>query len=387
MTLGVRLGPGRWVMAFRFGQFDGLAESFSAAAIDSTHWDAAMDEAAKATGSFGAILLPVRGRTPGVPISTSMQSIMDDYFREGWALRDERYRSVPIFMQKGVSSDLDFTTSEEIARNGFYQDYLGPRGLQWFGAVKVGAGDDVWALSLQRSIEQGPFSPAQLAHLAALSKRLAGAAELARAFGFARVEAALHAFEASGAAVAMMDRAGEVLRLNQAAERLFGPDLQIVRRRLVSSSRDATAALDRALHMLIWSREAEAFQAPIVLPRRRGRPIIAYPSRSPTRMGEIFASCHGFVVLVDVEARLVAAPTELARTFGLTPAEARLASRLLNEDSIEMAADNLGVAYETARNLLKGIFQKTETHCQGQLIAVLARAAQRRTDRTPSSSS
>jgi PAS domain-containing protein len=82
---------------------------------------------------------------------------------------------------------------------------------------------------------------------------------LAQAFGFARMEAALAAFEASGSPVAAVDRASEVVRLNAAAERLLGPDLMVVRRRVTSFDRDATAALDRALHALLWARQPEAF--------------------------------------------------------------------------------------------------------------------------------
>jgi DNA-binding CsgD family transcriptional regulator len=41
--------------------------------------------------------------------------------------------------------------------------------------------------------------------------------------------------------------------------------------------------------------------------------------------------------------------------FGLTPAEARLAGRLVDEDSVETAADELGVTYETARKTLKRV--------------------------------
>jgi DNA-binding CsgD family transcriptional regulator len=66
---------------------------------------------------------------------------------------------------------------------------------------------------------------------------------------------------------------------------------------------------------------------------------------------------------------------ELARAFGLTPAEARLASRLVDEDSVETAADKLGVTYETARKTLKSIFAKTNTHRQAQLVALAARFA------------
>jgi DNA-binding CsgD family transcriptional regulator len=304
-----------------------------------------------------------------------MQPTMDAYVREGWAHRDERYRSLPVFMRLGVACEFDFTTPEAMARSPFYQELLRPQGLQWFAAVKVGGGADVWGLSLQRSAEQGPFSPQELERFAALSRRLAGPAELACAFGFARIEAALDAFDTSFSAVAMIDRSGEAVRLNRSAERLLGPDLRIVRRRIVSWSRDATHVLDRALHDLIWLRSAEACRPPVVLPRRNGRPIVAYPSRLSGAVREGFALVQGFVVFVDLEARPAANGADLIRVFGLTAAEARLADRLLREESLEAAAEHLGVAYSTARNQLRAIYQKTDTHGQGQLIALISRLA------------
>jgi DNA-binding CsgD family transcriptional regulator len=41
--------------------------------------------------------------------------------------------------------------------------------------------------------------------------------------------------------------------------------------------------------------------------------------------------------------------------------------------SVEAAADQLGITYDTARNVLKSILHKTETHRQGELIALLGR--------------
>ena len=138
-----------------------------------------------------------------------------------------------------------------------------------------------------------------------LSRKLSSAAELARAFGFARMEAALDAFETSGSAVAMIGRFGEVVRLNRSAERLFGQDLQVVHGRIVCADRNATAALDQALHALIWSW-ADALHPPVVLPRKMGRPVLAYPSRRPGAARAAFAQCHGFVVFVDLETRIAA---------------------------------------------------------------------------------
>ncbi len=362
-------------MAVAFGDFATLSDAFMAAAADPSRWDAAMDAAAKATGSCGAILVPIRGRTPDVPISASMQPVMDDYFRDGWVQRDERYRCVPTLMRNGVATDFDFTTREEMARHAYYQELLGPRGLRWFAGVRVGDGEDVWALALQRSAVQYPFSPGELQRLARLSRALSGAAELARAFGFVRMETALGAFEASRTAVAMIDRLGQVVRLNASAERLLGPDLQIACRRIVSWRCDATRALDRSLRELLWTRGPNAFQPAVVLPRRIGRPIVAYPSRLSTAVSEAFAFCQGFVVFVDLETRLSLIAGDLRRVFNLTTAEARLTDSLLREESLKAAAESLSVAIGTARNQLKAIYQKTGAHGQGQLMALIARLA------------
>lgn len=77
-------------MPSEFGAFDKLTEAFATAAVDPAHWDAAMDIASEATGSLGAILVPLRGRTPNLPKSQSMCGVAEDYVGAGWVHRDER---------------------------------------------------------------------------------------------------------------------------------------------------------------------------------------------------------------------------------------------------------------------------------------------------------
>ena len=248
-------------------KFESVAEAFAGAAVDPSRWNAAMDTAAAATNSVGAVLLPIRGRLPNVPCSESIAPLMATYFSEGWVHRDERYRGVDVMMRRGTFTDLDFTDIDEIRGNSFYQELLAPYGMRWFGGVKIAFGDDLWCLAIQRSIEQGPFSSGETRRLAGLSEELASAGALARALGFARAEAALDAFEMSGSAVVLLDRHGDVIQLNDAAERSLGPDLQIIRGRLVSRERAATAELDRALHRLVWAASPSALMPPISLPR------------------------------------------------------------------------------------------------------------------------
>jgi DNA-binding CsgD family transcriptional regulator len=61
----------------------------------------------------------------------------------------------------------------------------------------------------------------------------------------------------------------------------------------------------------------------------------------------------------------------LQRLWDLTPAEARLAGRLMQGESLREAADALGVALGTARNQLKHVFAKTDTRRQAELMRLL----------------
>jgi len=77
------------------------------------------------------------------------------------------------------------------------------------------------------------------------------------------------------------------------------------------------------------------------------------------------------VVIADPEKRDLLPADRLRALYGLTPAEARLAARLALGDDLRSAAASLGIGYATARTQLTGIFDKTETRRQGELIMLL----------------
>jgi DNA-binding CsgD family transcriptional regulator len=68
-------------------------------------------------------------------------------------------------------------------------------------------------------------------------------------------------------------------------------------------------------------------------------------------------------------------PIDLLRChFGLTPAEARLALRLVAGETLRSAGVKLSISYETARTSLKKIFGKTRTCRQAELVIVILTA-------------
>ena len=254
----------------------------------------------------------------------------------------------------------------------YYQEFLRPHGLLWWAGVNVRAGDNVLCLALQRSIAAGPFVGQEIALLAASAPKLSSAIAVAAALGNEKVQASLASFEACATPVMLFDWNGRISALNRSAEALLGRDLWLHERRLVSWKRDVTIALGRALHVLSWDKDGPASETPIVIPRIKGRPIIAYPSRLPGVTNDFFTSVRMILILHDTASRPPTMPQVLAATFGLSPAEGRLASRIGRGEDLKDIAEAEGIVIETARARLKAVFAKTGTHRQAELAILVA---------------
>jgi DNA-binding CsgD family transcriptional regulator len=353
---------------------DTVAAAFAAAALDAGRWVEAMDVLAAETGSVGTALLPidVKGAVPA-PFSPSIASIVEPYISEGWMERDLRRRAIPHLMRNGVFSEPHYTTRDEIRRHPFFQEYLGPRGFTWSAVVLMSAADDAWAVSIQRHSEQDPFSPSELTKLQELSARLSAAAATAQAFGYARLEAALAAFETAGTAVLLLDRFARVVRLNHSAERMLGHGLEIVERKLRPKDPDAAKRFYDALRRVIWNSDGETSLAgPVALPRPGRQTLLAYLSRHDGISADILSPCQAIVTLVDPEQRLAPASAALRACYELTEAEARLAACLALGASLDQAAERFGISKLTARNQLASVMSKMSVHRQAELVAALA---------------
>lgn len=75
-------------------------------------------------------------------------------------------------------------------------------------------------------------------------------------------------------------------------------------------------------------------------------------------------------------------PLEVLRQrYGLTAAEARVAVRLSQGDSVEEIAAGSQVSLGTVRNQLKQVFAKTDTHRQAQVVQLVLSLAAALPDR------
>lgn len=365
---------GIWVRKKSGAQWrlDSVAAAFAAAALDSSKWVDALDALAAETESIGTALLPlqVNSYLTTLPFSPAIESIVVPYFEEGWMERDLRRRAVPLLMQNRIFSEADYTTRDEIRREPFFQEYLVPRGFTWSAVLLMSAGDDAFAVSIQRHSDQDPFSTAELEKLRGLSDRLSAAAATAQALGYARLEAAMGAFESAGKAVILVDRFAKVVRINPAAEPLLGTDLEIVDRRLRSRSREATKLLYLSFKEVLSGQTSLA--GPVTLPRKGRTPLLAYLTRDARISSDAFCPCQAVVSLVDPDLRPRLHFEALRACYGLTEAEAKLAAYLAIGETLDAAADQFEIAKATARNQLASIMAKVGVHRQAELVAALA---------------
>jgi DNA-binding CsgD family transcriptional regulator len=354
------------------------AARFGDAAMDPSTWPEIMEMVAAAAGAKGAGLLQSDVRTSDIPRTAAVDELFGGYFREGWHTRDIRAeRGVPLLMKgAAVVIDQDILSTEEMRRNGLYADYLIPSGAQWFAGVGFWAGPALWGLTIQRSLKQGPFEIRDKRLLGSIAARMTETATLSWAVGRAALTGMTNALELVHQPALALGRSGRVLDMNRLGARLLDNDIYVREGRLFVRDRRAAAMLDALVDQLRTTSDMAVLSAaPIVALREGRRPLVMTVLPIDGAARTPFLGARVLLTLTDLDAESEPHSAVIARVFGLSPAETRLALLIGNGTPPTQAAEQLGIARETARSQLKNVFAKTGTHRQAELVALLARIA------------
>ncbi|MGA7383958.1 MAG: helix-turn-helix transcriptional regulator [Methylocella sp.] len=206
--------------------------------------------------------------------------------------------------------------------------------------------------------------------LASFTRRLIEIAAVAGAHG--SVPSPTAALNAMRLPAVALDQHGFVTDVNAAAETIFDNDIKVKDRRLFVRDPAARALMKGVVDQLRTSPSLNPLATdPIIVPRRDKLPVIV-------RTWRFDGAAHGSAQDMCAHLTLNALGPKpgppaaiLARTFRLTPSEAKLASVIARGASPEIAARELKISRETARNQLKSVFAKTDTHRQSELVALL----------------
>jgi DNA-binding CsgD family transcriptional regulator len=357
-------------------KFELAASRLGETIVDSRQWPEVMEDICKAVGATGALLLQSEARTADVPRTKSIDDLAKAYFSEGWHLDDPRAaRAIPLVLGgRTVLGDEDMFTPEEISRSPFHNELTFSHGFNWFGVVGFRVGSSLWGLSFQLTADEGPFDSATKQALSRLSGRLSEVATVSGILGRSILASSVQTLNHIRQPALGIDRNGIVLIANDCAEKLFDDDIHIRDRHLLVRDRRASQLLDRILERLrVTSDLAEVPAEPIVIQREEKAPVIVrvLPLHGGARTP--FLGARALLTLVPLEPRSGPSPALLQRAFGLTPAEARLATTIAQGKAPEQVAEELGITRTTVRNHLRAIFSKTNTHRQSELVALLAR--------------
>jgi DNA-binding CsgD family transcriptional regulator len=346
---------------------------------DPAMWPEILSQICTAVGATGAVMLQSDVTTTDIrhsPHSAGMNEILSAYFGNGWHTRDLRADRGFALVLKGqqVVIDQDIVTPEEMKRLPYFNEFLAPVGVRWFAGVSVRAGPSLWATSINRTAREGPFEATDKRTLGYLSQRLTEVATLSTAVGRIALSSATNALNAVRQPALAIDRSGLVLDANSGAVALFDADFLIKNRRLVVQDAAARSCLEKLTDRLrLMPDTAPIPGEPIVVRRREKSALIirVLPIHGAARTP--FLGARALLVLTTVEPKLRPTAALLSKAFGLTPAEARLASIIAEGLSPERAAEELSISKVTARNQLRLIFEKTDTHRQSELVALLSR--------------
>lgn len=224
-------------------------------------------------------------------------------------------------------------------------------------------------LRLTRHAHQEDFDPKHSVLVAALVPHLRIALDIHARLATTQAESQVYgnAMAEFSVATLIVDRKGAVVRRNAAAERLLAEGRALAERGGVVHLRDPLAAAGFAKALSAPPPPDDALR--LALPMASGAPLEARVHAVPP------SACGDRAWLALFVASPAHAPClsedALRSRFQFTRCEAALARLLAEGTALPEAARLQGMAYNTARSHLRGIFAKTGVHRQANLVGLL----------------
>jgi DNA-binding CsgD family transcriptional regulator len=269
---------------------------------------------------------------------------------------------------------------EKVKASSFYSEWLRPIGLlNHLFAVVEHQNNGVMLLMLARREGKPDFEDDIVGEIETLVPALDQALRAGRAVRQLRAleRAALRAIDVMPIGVMMLDQDGAVIEANRSARTALeaGEGLIIANGGLVVD----ISGRQVKLRELITRTEKEAMPFAAgeltLLPVRRQagqRPLtlMLMPLEQTIEPG-IKQAPVALLFIGDPERSVSFDQTRIARLYGLSRAESRVAALLASGKRLEEVAEALDIAYETVRKHLKQIFGKTGTYRQAELVRML----------------
>jgi DNA-binding CsgD family transcriptional regulator len=318
----------------------------------------------------------------GVVFSLGMDESFVSAYRTHFHLIDPWMPSLGAERAGEVHGLEEFISDGQLERTAFYDDWMRPQGIFYaFGAFlrKSGSRDLVSSLSGFRDRGSGPFRKEELDRIRPLVPHLQRALVIHDRVHAAelRAGAAADALDRIVGGVVLLDERGDTLVTNRSADRILAENdgLVLDRGGPRAATREQTGELRRLVAEASDTRAGKGEKAAAVLRlvRPSGRPALeAVVAPICPESSSLFHERATAAIFVSESGAQSERPVaRLRRIYGLTPAAAEVASRLVQGMRLPAISEDLGISIHTVRGHLKQLFARTGTHRQAELIRVL----------------
>lgn len=347
-----------------------LEDLYEAAVIPEL-WPEVLRRFQELTSGAGAVLVTVAGgQARWVSSSAAFDEIVTTHFERFPG--NERTARLIGRNHAGFLRDIDIFTSEEMAAEPVYADFLIPRGLGVGVATAITSpSGESFILHAERERREGPLDAELIARLDLMRPHLARAMLLSARLDFERARGATQALEAMGLPAAVLDRSGRALSINALLAEMIPDVAQDRTARLTLTNAAADALLATALATMARAPAGATVRSIPIARQGERPPLIVHLSPVRGAGQDVLARASTVVVVTPVVLGDAPSAPVVQGLFDLTPAEAKLAALIAAGSRPRDAAATLGVTEETARTTLKRVMAKTGLHRQAELVGLL----------------
>jgi DNA-binding CsgD family transcriptional regulator len=279
----------------------------------------------------------------------------------------------------------EVVSEEAAASHPFYQEFLLPYDRRYTSGTKlVDTPEATVVFSALSTAQQGPLSREQLAFLDRLMPHMRRACRIGlQNFIYSSQALVGHTLvNRLRQPVVLMTAGGDVMHVNQAANDLLRRTKVVAiedgKLRLPQPSLDDLLRRCGLMEQGIKAGQAGGsepqggFQSLQVRTAGGGSVYAFFSMLAPqTVLGTFGLRPVVMLIFYDPDSAPAIDPSLLYAVFGLTPAEARIASLLAEGLSLKEIAQQQGTQHETVRKQLRSIYIKTSTNRQPDLVRLL----------------
>jgi DNA-binding CsgD family transcriptional regulator/PAS domain-containing protein len=292
-------------------------------------------------------------------------------------------RGAEQLLARGITDDEELDCMKELHKTRFHADFLQPADLEHGMGLCIERTEsgEIVTLTINRDRKRGHFDDNERQLATGLLPHIRNAYTLHRQLR--RIQSLERSYRAAldrmPEGVLFLDASGTILFANEQAQAIEAEGHMIRREhgRLAAVQLRENRTLQSVLSRMTSAGFSGTTQR-VRLHDRNGHPV-GLVSVCPTPPAALAAwSEPGVAAMVFVKSLVrphMPVDDRLQAAWSLTPAESQLAGLLLQGLSLEEASRRLGVSKNTVRSQLRGLFDKTGTHRQGELVSLLLHAA------------